>query len=593
MQPGAGLADVPGDRAHGDQAARVVGARRVLGDAHAPEDDPGARLAPQPRDLADRRRVDTADLRGALGRVLLDELGQLAEVGDAVADERAVDEPARDHLVQHAVVEGDVGARLDLAEDVRVVGDPFAPGVDHDQLRAAAAGLLEERGGHGVVGRRVRPREDRHVGVDDVAVGRRHGARADALEQRGHAGGVAQAGAVVDVVGAEAGPDQLLEEVGLLVGALRRSEAGDRAGTVAVVDRLEPGGGEIECLVPGRLAEVRHDLVVVDDAPGALAPAALALDVGRERGLRIRDPDQRRGQALFGGGVVPAIAALDAQPALIAGLVAALGERDRAALLVDVVGQRAAHPAVRADGVDRLELLARADRDVMDRLVDQRTGRARGDALAARHARRLAHRVVQVERDARRVALPGAADDVVALDVVARADAAVAEDAGVVVDADHRVRVVQPAPARLRQPLGVAGVVAAREVEQEVVPGGRLFGVLVGLVGHQQLGQHRALPLDLGAAGGDLHAVLARAHARGREHPAADVDGAHAADADRVVAFVVAQDRDLDAGLLGRREDRRAVRDRHFDAVDRAGDGRGIRLGRDGQGHGSSAGLRS
>ena len=95
MQAGARLADVAGDRAHRDQAARVVGARRVLGDPHAPVDDAGAGLAPQPRDLADRGGVDAADLRGALGRVLLDELGQLAVVRDAIADELAVDQAAR------------------------------------------------------------------------------------------------------------------------------------------------------------------------------------------------------------------------------------------------------------------------------------------------------------------------------------------------------------------------------------------------------------------------------------------------------------------------------------------------------------------
>ena len=70
VQAGARLADVARDRAHGDQAARVVGARRVLGDPHAPVDDARARLAPQPGDVADRVGVDAADLRRALGRVL-------------------------------------------------------------------------------------------------------------------------------------------------------------------------------------------------------------------------------------------------------------------------------------------------------------------------------------------------------------------------------------------------------------------------------------------------------------------------------------------------------------------------------------------
>src|SRR6202034_2538215 len=135
--------------------------------------------------------------------------------------------------------------------------------------------------------------------------------------------------------------------------------------------------------------------------------------------------------------VVPAVPALDAQPPLRAGLLPALRVRDRALIPVDVVGEGAADAAVRADGVHRVEFGARPDRDVADRLVRQRAGRARGHALAAGHAGRGAHRVAQVERDMGAVALAAAPDHVVALDVVAGPHTAVAEDAGVVVDRDN------------------------------------------------------------------------------------------------------------------------------------------------------------
>src|SRR2546430_300278 len=126
-----------------------------------------------------------------------------------------------------------------------------------------------------MVGRRVGAGDDGHVGVDDVAVGGGDRAGADALEQGGHAGGVAQPGAVVHVVGVEAGPDQLLEKVGLLVGALRRPESGDRAGAAVGVDLGQAAGDQVERLLPGRLPEVRQYLVVIDQAAG-LAAAALA-----------------------------------------------------------------------------------------------------------------------------------------------------------------------------------------------------------------------------------------------------------------------------------------------------------------------------
>src|ERR1700749_3027125 len=74
----------------------------------------------------------------------------------------------------------------------------------------------------------------------------------------------------------------------------------------------------------------------------------------------------------------------------------------------------------------------------------------------------------------------------------------------------------------------------------------------------------------LDAIGGclDVHALLARAHARRGIDPRADVDHAHAAHPDRVVAIVVAKAGDLDAELLGGVEDRGAVPDRDLATID-------------------------
>src|SRR5262249_37033677 len=125
-------------------------------------------------------------------------------------------------------------------------------------------------------------------------------------------------------------------------------------------------------------------------------------------------------------------------PAVRARLLTPFGEGDRAALPVHVVGQRAADAAVRADGVDRVQLFPGPDGDVPDRLVGQRPGRAGRHALTARHAGGTAHRVGEVEADVSVIALAAAADDIVALDVVAGPGAPVTQDAGVVIDSDHR-----------------------------------------------------------------------------------------------------------------------------------------------------------
>src|SRR5262249_49078065 len=74
--------------------------------------------------------------------------------------------------------------------------------------------------------------------------------------------------------------------------------------------------------------------------------------------------------------------------------------------------------------------------------VGQRSGRARHHALAARDARRIAHRVAEVERNASGVALARAADDLVVANLVAGTHAAIAENAGVVIDGDDQRRLV-------------------------------------------------------------------------------------------------------------------------------------------------------
>ena len=285
------------------------------------------------------------------------------------------------------------------------------------------------------------------------------------------------------------------------------------------------------------------------------------MHVTGQRALRVGlvDPDQRHGQPLRRRGVVPAVAALDAQPALRPGLVAALGERDGAAVPVDVVGDRAADAAVGADAVDGVELGARPDRHVVDRLVGEGAGGAGGHALPAGDAGRRAHRVVQVEGDPGGVALAAAADHVVALQVVAGPHAAVAEDAGVVVDRDDRVGHVG-APAGPARQLAGGDAVPVGEGQQQVVAGRRLLRVVLGrgLVGEQQLGQRGPAALDVVGRRGDRHAVLARPHAGRGEHPAADVDHAHPADPDRVHPLVVAEHRDVDAGVARGRPDRGA-----------------------------------
>src|SRR5471032_1073778 len=81
-----------------------------------------------------------------------------------------------------------------------------------------------------------------------------------------------------------------------------------------------------------------------------------------------------------------------------------------------------------------LRILADRQLHLRDGLEGDGAGRARDHAFAAANAARVAHAIVQIEANAGARALARAADDLVFLHVVARADAAFADDAGSVVD---------------------------------------------------------------------------------------------------------------------------------------------------------------
>ena len=97
--------------------------------------------------------------------------------------------------------------------------------------------------------------------------------------------------------------------------------------------------------------------------------------------------------------IVEAEAALDAEPVLVGGPVAAADVDDL--VVLDVVGELAADAAIGADAVDLAVGLARVRTlfVVDQRRRHQRAGRAGLHAFAAGDAGRGAHRVVEVEHD--------------------------------------------------------------------------------------------------------------------------------------------------------------------------------------------------
>ncbi len=184
-----------------------------------------------------------------------------------------------------------------------------------------------------------------------------------------------ETGAVIDVVGLEAQPHQLLEQIGFLVGALGRAEAGQRLAAVFGAGLHQAGGGALHRLFPGRLAEHGQGI-----DPAQVSVAGLG---------SIVPADQRLGQPLGRHGVVEAEATLHAQPVLVGEAVTAV-DLDDAVVLDHHLGL-AAHAAERTDRVDFLvEVLHLPPLEglVHQGLLVEGPGRAGLDALAAGDAGR-------------------------------------------------------------------------------------------------------------------------------------------------------------------------------------------------------------
>ena len=233
-----------------------VGAVGVLRESHRPQ---GAGLGTVGIDL--RRPPDAlcrnaGDLRRHLGRHGPHRLPHRVEPCRARRDERFGFEPAGDDVIEHRGEQRHVRAGLHLEVDVGPPGELGAARIGHDERGAARVRALDRRAEHGVgFGRVGAGDEDDVRGVLHLAhrAGGRRGVERP-LHRRDR-GRMAQPGAVVDVVGAERSAEQPHEEVVLFIGALGRGEAGERVAAARAFDAQQLLRGELEGLVPGRLAE--------------------------------------------------------------------------------------------------------------------------------------------------------------------------------------------------------------------------------------------------------------------------------------------------------------------------------------------------
>jgi hypothetical protein len=217
---------------------------------------------------------------------------------------------------------------------------------------------------------------------------------------------------------------QLLEQIGLLVGSLGRTEAGERFHALLVPDFHEAFCRKIQRFLPRRLAEMREGIRRIDLVVGILA--------------RVRKPDQRLCEPMRMMDIVEAKTSLDAEAVVIGGPVAALGIDDL--LVLDLIGDLAAHAAKRTQRIDLPVGVGHAGLlFIKHHGRHQRAGRAGLHAFTAGDAGRFTHRIVEVEHDLGLVTAIGHADHVIDLDLAAGTHAQAALDAGVEIDAHGRM----------------------------------------------------------------------------------------------------------------------------------------------------------
>ena len=505
--------------------------------------------------------VNAAELGHALGREGANMVAELEEPFGESLDVLPVVELLLDDDVHDGVEHRHVGAGPELEHVRGVTLQALAAGVHDDQLAAALGELLEIGRRHRVVLGRVGADDDGELGVLDLVEGRRHRRRAHVFHQRRHGRGVAEPCAMVDVVVLERLPDQLLEEIRLLVRAFGRAEARHGAASPEAAQVEQTVGGDLDGLVPFGFAEMRPRIGRVDVEPF---------------GGRVVAADQRLGQTVWMVDVVEPEAALDAEAVLVCRAVETVDELDL--LVFDLERHLASHPAERADrGHLAVDVLAVAVLGVVEHGgFHQRAGRAGLDAFAAGDAGRGAHRIVEIEDDLGVEATLRHADHVVDLDLAAGAHAEVAVDAGVEIDAHRDVAVVKQ-----RDVIGRAARKAAVGDALRVGHVPEMRGAIMGfgalrLVGDEHLHDHRAGLGRALALGLHHHAFGRLAHAGGREHPVAvDLDHAGAAIAVGAIAGRV---------LVAEMRDRRAFPFRHLPdrLVGARGDGPAVEAEGDG-----------
>src|SRR6266481_5604182 len=198
----------------------------------------------------------------------------------------------------------------------------------------------------------------------------------------------------------------------------------------------------------------------------------------------------------------------------------------------------------------RLETLrpgACGDGRANDPFIGQRARWAGDHALAARNACGIAHRRIEIESDAGEIAFAHAAEHEIIFDFVAATDAAIAEDARVMVDGDGKGRIILTACNGAFGEALLRGSSCVRERLQFAVAGIQLARARRGMVRHHQFEKRLASAQDFLGIGDNLQARLDGTNAGCGENARASVHDAETANPDGRLILQMAERGDADA----------------------------------------------
>ncbi len=181
---------------------------------------------------------DAGDGLGLLRRAVGDRFHPFVQPVRSFVREDMIDESFFGDHVAQAVQQGDVGPRLELQMQI---GQPRQLGparIDYDQRHPAPMRLLDARTDDRMGFGRIGPDDHDQPGMVEIfdRIGRRR--RPQRLHHAGDGRAVADAGAVIDVIGADDTAHELAEEIIFFV---RAAAGGNRRQRIRTMFRLDAG----------------------------------------------------------------------------------------------------------------------------------------------------------------------------------------------------------------------------------------------------------------------------------------------------------------------------------------------------------------